>query len=166
MCLSLLRDGGVLPIGLLAAVVLSTITHACRALRWTRLSLPLLLGTLFTPRRRLARGLGTALYVLGSWLFALLYVWLFEAVGLVSWWFGGAVGTMHGLFLLVVVLPLLPGLHPRMADDIRGPATGQQLEPPGFLACNYGRLTPRVVVAAHAAYGALIALLYQLATRA
>ena len=39
-------------------------------------------------------------------------------------------------------LPLIPGLHPRMASEYQGPTPTRQLEPPGFLALNYGRPTP------------------------
>jgi hypothetical protein len=36
------------------------------------------------------------------------------------------------------------------------------LQPPGFLALNYGRRTPLVTVAAHLLYGAILGAFYRL----
>jgi hypothetical protein len=52
----------------------------------------------------------------------------------------------------------LPALHPRMANEQRGPTPTRQLEPPGFLALNYGYRTPLSVVLAHVLYGAVLGL--------
>ena len=56
----------------------------------------------------------------------------------------------------IVVLPLLPGVHPRMASEDAGPESHRSLEPPGFLGLNYGRYTPLVTLIAHVAYGAIL----------
>jgi hypothetical protein len=61
----------------------------------------------------------------------------------------------------MVLLPVLPGLHPRMASHRAGPASRAVLEPPGLLALNYGVQTPAVAVAAHLVYGAMLGLLLQ-----
>jgi hypothetical protein len=37
------------------------------------------------------------------------------------------------------------------------------LQPPGFMALNYGRQTPVVTIAAHLLYGAIIGRFYELA---
>jgi hypothetical protein len=60
-----------------------------------------------------------------------------------------------------VLLPLLPGVHPRMASYRAGPASTAVLEPPGLFALNYGIQTPAVAVAAHLVYGAVLGLLLQ-----
>ena len=52
------------------------------------------------------------------------------------------IGLVHGAFVLAVALPVLPGVHPRMASELRGPTVARQLEPPGFLALHYGVRTP------------------------
>ena len=57
---------------------------------------------------------------------------------------------------------LLPGLHPRMAGDLQGPDVVRQLEPPGFLALNYGYQTPVSVLIAHVVYGAILGAFYTL----
>ncbi|HEV7516854.1 MAG TPA: hypothetical protein VGR07_11190, partial [Thermoanaerobaculia bacterium] len=64
------------------------------------------------------------------------------------------------LFVLTALMPLLPSLHPRMATEDYGPTPTRQLEPPGFLALNYGRRTPLITLGAHLVYGALFGALY------
>ena len=71
-------------------------------------------------------------------------------------------GIVHALVLLVVLLPLLPHMHPRMASEYDGPSYRRRLQPPGFLGLNYGYRTPLATVLAHAAYGAILgATLYR-----
>jgi len=81
-------------------------------------------------------------------------------VHIATWWFGALIGTMQGVIVVVALLPLLPGVHPRMVSDSRGPEPTRLLEPPGFLATNYGRMTPVVTIIAHAIYGAIIGAFY------
>jgi hypothetical protein len=57
---------------------------------------------------------------------------------------------------------LMPGLHPRMASEQHGPTVMRQLEPPGFLALNYGYPTPLSVMVAHLAFGAILGLFYSM----
>jgi hypothetical protein len=78
-----------------------------------------------------------------------------------SLWFGALIGLVHGTFVIVVVLPVLPGMHPRMASEIRGPTVVEQLEPPGFLGKNYGYPTPISVVIAHVVFGAILGGFYE-----
>ena len=60
---------------------------------------------------------------------------------------------VHASFVLAVGMPVLPGLHPRMANEEYGPTVVRQLEPPGFLGLNYGYRTPLSVLLAHLLYG-------------
>jgi hypothetical protein len=76
-----------------------------------------------------------------------------------------AIGLVQALFILAVALPLLPYLHPRMATEDFGPNPTHQLEPPGFLALNYGRFTPAATVVAHLLYGAILGPFYTLTPR-
>jgi hypothetical protein len=62
--------------------------------------------------------------------------------------------------VLSVALPVLPGMHPRMASELHGPTVVRVLEPPGFLGLNYGLRTPVSVLLAHAVYGALLGAFY------
>lgn len=62
--------------------------------------------------------------------------------------------------MLAVVLPALPGLHPRMASPTAGPTEDAPLEPPGFLALHDGLETPAATLVAHAVFRAVVAALY------
>ena len=56
--------------------------------------------------------------------------------------------------------PILPALHPRMANEQYGPTIVRQLEPPGFLGLHYGWRTPLSVLLAHAIFGAILGAFY------
>jgi len=49
-----------------------------------------------------------------------------------------------------------------MASDSTGPRPTRMLEPPGFLALNYGYRTPLAVLIAHIAYGTVLGAFYRL----
>ncbi len=149
--------------GFVGTVVLTTLLAGGQAARLTRMSFPFMLGTMLTADRDRATALGFGLHFLNGWLFAFVYTAVFESSGRASWWFGAAIGAVHALFILVVVMTVLPALHPRMASERQGPTPTMQLEPPGFLALHYGRRTALVVLLAHIAYGALLGLFYHLA---
>jgi hypothetical protein len=148
--------------GLVATVAMTTVLQGAQGLGLSRLSLPFLAGTFFTGDRRRAVIVGFVIYVIGGWLFAFLYFVLFASVGLYTWWLGATAGLLHGLFLLVCGLPLLPYLHPRMASEYDGASAIRQLEPPGFMGLNYGPRTPLTTLAGQAAYGAVLGGLPQM----
>jgi len=148
--------------GLIATVIMTAILEGSQGLGFSRLSLPYLAGTFFTADRSRAMVLGFALYVVGGWLFAFFYFVLFASIGIYSWWFGALAGFVHGLFLLVTVLPLLPYLHPRMASEYHGATARQRLEPPGFMALNYGYPTPATTLLGQVVYGATLGGFVQL----
>jgi hypothetical protein len=148
--------------GLVATVTMTTILQASQGLGISRLSLPFLVGTFFTGRRPVAMIVGFVLYVIGGWLFAFLYYVLFASVCIHTWWFGALAGFVHGLFLLVAALPLLPYVHPRMASEYDGPELTSKLEPPGFMAMNYGYATPLATLVAQTVYGATLGGFLQL----
>lgn len=146
--------------GFASTVVLTTVMAGSQGLGITRMNIPYLLGTIFTPNRDRAKVYGVALHLLNGWMFSLVYVAAFHAAGVFTWWFGTVVGFVHGIFVLVVGMPVLPGMHPRMASEIQGPTVVRQLEPPGFLARNYGIQTPISVLIAHLIFGGILGLLY------
>jgi hypothetical protein len=148
--------------GFLANIVLTIVNSATQGLGLTRMNLPYMLGTIFTPDRDRARLYGFFVHLGVGWLLSLLYVLIFEALGAASWWRGMVIGICHALFVLAVATYLLPGLHPRMASEQHGPEAQNMLEPPGFLALNYGRSTPLVVIFSHAVFGAFLGALYRL----
>src|SRR5581483_3891224 len=148
--------------GLLATGLLTTLMRAAQGLGYTRMDVPFMLGTLVTPDRDLAKVVGSVIHFINGWLFAMLYALFFERFGFASWWLGALMGISHGLFVLIVVLPLLPGGHLRMASEFWGPQPSRLLEPPGFLALNYGYQTPTITMLAHLAFGLVLGSFYRL----
>jgi uncharacterized membrane protein YagU involved in acid resistance len=146
--------------GFAATVVLTTLLAGSQGLGLTRMNIPYMLGTLFTPNRDRAKVYGVLLHLVNGWMFSLLYVAAFHTSGLFTWWFGALVGFVHGVFVLVVALPVLPGMHPRMASELQGPTVVSQLEPPGFLGRNYGIQTPLSGLIAHVVFGVILGALY------
>jgi uncharacterized membrane protein YagU involved in acid resistance len=149
--------------GLIATLLMTTVLEASRGFGFSRLSLPFLIGTFFTGHRRFAVILGFVLYTIGGWLFAFVYFLLFASVGIYTWWFGALAGLVHGAFLLTSALPLLPFVHPRMASEYHSATSIQQLEPPGFLAMNYGFHAPLSTLIAQTLYGATLGGFAQIA---
>jgi uncharacterized membrane protein YagU involved in acid resistance len=147
--------------GFAATLVLTALVIGGQSLGLTRIDIPFILGTMTTANRDRAKVIGLLLHILNGWIFALAYALAFEQFHhRATWWFGGMIGALQGLFVVVVVLPILPGIHPRMVSDSRGPEPTRLLEPPGFLAMNYGRNTPMVMLVAHAIYGIVLGTFY------
>jgi hypothetical protein len=155
--------GSILLWGFVATIVLTGIMQGGQSLGLSRMSLPFMLGTMFTASRDRAAMIGFLVHLLAGWLFGFLYALAFESWHRATWWLGAGIGLVHGLAVLVVLMPALPGFHPRMATEQRGPEPTRELEPPGFLALNYGRRTPLLTLLAHLVYGAIIGAFYRLA---
>lgn len=153
---------GALLWGFVATVFLTGLMSGSQGLGLTRMNIPLILGTMFTPSRDRARVIGFLLHLINGWLFAAVYAAAFESWRRATWWLGAAIGLVHGLFVLAAATPLWPAIHPRMATEQRGPTPTRQLEPPGFFALNYGRRTPISVLLAHITYGAILGAFYRL----
>lgn len=146
--------------GFVGTIVLTTFMAASQGLRITRMNLPYMLGTVFTPSRDRAKLVGFGLHLMNGLIFSLLYVAAFHALDLATWWFGGCIGLVHAAFVLTAGMRITPGLHPRMASESHGPTVTRQLEPPGFLALNYGARTPIAVGIAHVIFGGIIGGFY------
>lgn len=146
--------------GLFATGVLTLVMAASQGLGWSRISFPFMIGSMFTSHRSRAMALGFTLHFAFGMAFALLYALVFEDWQWTTWWLGGLLGVFHGLFILIVLMPALPDLHPRMASKHHGPTPTRQLEPPGFMALNYGRNTPALTLLSHVMYGVLLGAFY------
>jgi hypothetical protein len=146
--------------GFVATLVLTTLLAASQWLRLTRMNLPFILGTMLTNDRERAKVYGFVVHALNGWVFALVYIACFHALGRANVLLGMLGGLVHAGFVLFVGIMLLPALHPRMASETRGPEIVPMLEPPGFLALHYGVRTPISVVLAHLVYGGLLGGLY------
>lgn len=142
--------------GFVATMTLTGLMAGAQELGITRMDITFMLGMMFTPNRDRARIFGFLVHLLNGWLFALAYWAIFRSLGEATWWIGGLLGIAHALVVLVVLMPILPGLHPRMASDFDGPEPTPALEPPGVFALNYGYRSPVVALVAHLIYGMLL----------
>ena len=145
--------------GLAATAVLTGIMTTAQLAGLTRLDLPLLLGSFVAEEPDRARVAGFFIHLAVGEGFALLYTAAFALLGVASWWLGAIFGLLHVGVALTILVPLVVGVHPRMATERAGPRTGAVLEPPGLLGLNYGVQTPTVAVLAHVAYGIALGLL-------
>jgi hypothetical protein len=145
--------------GLLATAVLTAVLIVAQLAGWTRLDLPLMLGTIVTGDPDRARVAGFFMHLAIGETFALGYAAGFALLDTATWWLGALFGLVHVGLALTVLVPLLPGVHPRMASERAGPASVAVLEPPGLLGLNYGVETPVVTIVAHLAFGVALGLL-------
>ncbi len=147
--------------GLVATVALTAVMIAAQLAGLSRLDLPLILGTIVVEDPDRARVAGFFIHLAVGQGFALGYAASFAILDQASWWLGGLFGLLHVAIALTVLVPLLAGVHPRMASPRAGPASTSILEPPGLLGLNYGTQTPLVTMVAHAAYGVALGLLIE-----
>jgi hypothetical protein len=145
----------------LGTAVMTAVMETAQARGMTRMSLPYLLGTMVGRRRAVVRISGIALHFVNGALFASGYALVFTRARRADWRIGAALGLLHGAVVLVAGLPVIQEIHPRMADEDEGPDPTPMLQPPGFMALNYGVRTPVVTLAAHAVYGAIVGSFYR-----
>lgn len=146
--------------GFLATLVLAGGMYTAQAVGWSRMSITFMLGTAWTTNRRRAIVLGFVGHVLNGLGFAFVYCWAFEELGRATWWIGLIGGFVHAFVVLAIAMPLLPVIHPNMATERDGPTPTRWLQPPGFMALNYGRRTPLVTLVMHMVFGAILGGLY------
>jgi uncharacterized membrane protein YagU involved in acid resistance len=146
--------------GFAATIVLTSLMAGSQGLGMTRMNIPYLLGTMVTPDRDRAKLLGVLLHVINGWIFSFVYVAAFHVWGGPTWWKGALIGVVHAAFVLTAVMPVLPGMHPRMASETQGPTVVRQLEPPGFLALHYGIQTPVSIMLGHLVFGVVLGSFY------
>ena len=128
--------------GVVGTIVLTTSLRLAQEIGWTRMDIPLLLGTIFTANRRRASVIGYAIHFVNGLLFALVYYGIFAAVGRAGWLFGAGLGVVHAMFAGgALVNILLPAVHPRMGTPWSDAEETPLLEPPGFGLRNYGEQT-------------------------
>jgi hypothetical protein len=152
-----LTVAGALAGGVVGTVVLTSSLRLAQELGLTRMDLPLLLGTTFTDRRRLASVIGYGLHFANGVLFSLAYAAIFAAVDRAGWALGLGLGAVHALFAGgALINVLLPALNPRMGSPWTDAEETPLLEPPGFMLANYGRQTVLVTLVGHLAYGAIV----------
>ena len=145
--------------GLIATAMLTAVMTVAQLAGVTRLDLPLLLGTVATEDPDRARVAGFFIHLTIGEAFALGYAATFALLGRAGWWLGGLLGLVHVGVALTVLVPLLAGVHPRIASSRAGPRSTAVLEPPGLLGLNYGQQTPIVAIVAHLVYGIALGVL-------
>jgi hypothetical protein len=148
---------GALAGGAVGTIVLTSMLRLAQELGWTRMDIPLLLGTVFTDRRGPASVIGYLIHFANGLVFALAYYAVFRAVSHAGWLFGAALGVVHACLAGgALVTVLLPAVHPRMGSPWSDSEETPILEPPGFLLMNYGRRTVIWTLLTHVAYGAIV----------
>src|SRR5688500_4430779 len=150
--------GGWAVFGVVSTTGLTSVMIAAQLVGWTRLDIPLMLGTIATRDPDRARVVGFVAHLGVGQVFAAFYVAGFDALDRSEWWIGALFGLSHAIAALTVFVPLLPGVHPRMASTGAGPNSTAVLEPPGLFALSYGSSTPLVAVIAHVVYGGVLGL--------
>jgi hypothetical protein len=147
--------------GFVATCAMATVQEGTMHFGLTRMSFPFLIGTFFTGNRRKAEWTGFICYLCGGWLFTAAYYYLFSKIG-ASGLTGALFGLFQGLFMLLVLLPMLPSVHPRMASPYDGPEAERRIEPPGFLALHYGAAAPIAHLLGQMLFGAILGFTYSL----
>jgi hypothetical protein len=148
---------GALAGGVVGTVLLTSSLRVAQEVGWTRMDIPLLLGTAFTADRNRANAIGYAVHFVNGLLFSLAYYGIFAAVGRAGWIFGAGLGLAHGIFAGgALVTVLLPAVHPRMGSPWSDSQESPMLEPPGFLMRNYGERTAIGTLLAHIVYGTIV----------
>jgi hypothetical protein len=148
---------GTLAGGLVGTMVISVGLAFGQAVGWSRMDLPLLLGTALAEDRNRARAIGWGVHFVLGLLFSLVYAAIFAAVGHAGWWFGLALGAVHAAFA-GGPLPnlILPAVHPRMGRPWSDARETPLLEPPGLMLANYGAATVVLTTVLHLAYGTIV----------
>ena len=143
--------------GFVGTLVLTTGMRVSQEIGWTRMDLPLLLGTVFSDDRARARAVGYLVHFVNGLLFSLAYYAVFRAVGHAGWLFGLGLGLVHGLFAGgALINVLLPVVHPRMGAPWSDAEETPLLESPGFMLLNYGRETAFGILLGHLLYGTIV----------
>jgi hypothetical protein len=148
---------GALAGGVIGTAVLTSGLRLAQEAGWTRMDIPLLLGTVVTGDRARANLFGYALHFLFGLLFSVGYAAVFFGVGHAGWLFGAALGVVHALFAgTALVNLLLPAIHPRMGSGWTDAEETPVLEQPGFMLMNYGKHSIVATLVAHVLYGAIV----------
>src|SRR6185369_10126725 len=93
--------------GFAATIALTTLTIACQSLGFTRIDIPFIVGTMFTPDRDRAKVIGVVVHIINGWLFAFVYALFFENMHAPSISLGAMIGVVQGIFVVTVLLPAL-----------------------------------------------------------
>lgn len=86
---------------------------------------------------------------------------LFDSASAIT---GLIIGIVHGVVFGAMGLPMMPKIHPRMADGDGVPMDVSdgtvELTSPSMFRRQWGQMTPVRIVAVHALYGVIVAIVY------
>ena len=148
--------------GPVATATLTVVMVAAQMAGLTRLDLPLLLGTIVTADPDRARAAGFFMHMAIGLGFALGYAASFALLDEATWWLGGLFGLLHVAITLTVLVPLLPGVHPRITsptgpDRPRRPCWSR----PDWPASTADARPKTYAIRAHLVYGIALGVLIQ-----
>src|SRR5436305_13836787 len=85
--------------GFASTVVLTSILPGSQRIGMTRMNIPYMLGTIYTPSRDRAKFIGSFFHFTNGWLFSLLYVVAFQIIGTSSCCFGALIVRVQARFV-------------------------------------------------------------------
>jgi len=128
-------------------------------------SFELMTGSMVSGERGKAVAAGTFIHyvMMGTVAFGVAYALIFSLIGEADWWLGAFIGIGHGLVVGLMAMPMMPSMHPRVGDRvaIAGDRSDVWIDAPGVMGRNWGSATPVGVLAGHAVYGLVHALVYR-----
>ena len=147
--------------GFVGTIVLTTLAAASQGLGLTRMNIPYMLGTMFTPDRDRAKLIGFGVHLVNGWLFSLGYIAAFHALRAPPGGWARSSACCTRCSCSPSACAFCPGCIRAWPSEQHGPTVARQLEPPGFLALNYGVRTPIAVVLAHIVFGMILGGFYR-----
>jgi hypothetical protein len=151
--------------GAVATVVMTIMMKGASAAGMTEMpSFELMTGSMVSGERGKAMVAGAFIHyvMMGTVAFGLAYAFIFSLIGEADWWLGALIGVGHGLVVGLMAMPMMPSMHPRMGERVATVGDGSDIwiESPGAMGRNWGAATPVGVLAGHAVYGLVHALVY------
>jgi hypothetical protein len=128
----------------------------------------LVTGSMISGDPQSAQRIGFVIHwiMMGTVILGIGYAAVFLAVGSASWLVGLVIGLVHGAAVGLVFMPMMAAMHPRMSSAPTAGANGHagevHLSAPGVFGSHWGAMTPVGLLAGHAVYGVVVALIYGL----
>ena len=131
--------------GLVGTAVITAIMYMGPYMGFPEMDIIGMLGTMFVERGTGAVTLGTIIHFTLGAIFAIIYLFLWQELGLGDpiWWWGIIYGLVHGL-LVVAMMPVVQRVHPR---------------PEGF-EMGSGTMAIAGMLMGHAIFGLVVAVVY------